>query len=307
MLKFSCNKDDTFLRIYEIFFTFSYFCFKLDVAVVITLKIQILLLQQIIMGLPLPPNPSGSTTTTQSGGGGGSTTTTSTSTTTTMSDIIEPSDPTPGTVDANCTTNSAYNACTFDYTDETSFDVKASDYGVTISVPTGTTALENTHYKVDISITGKTRAALNNNKWTDDTQADSNYTRLQVGVYHWLMYQKAWMEENAGQWYASDEGIAVDINSQFNSWDPDDSNGEKIFLDDDTNMLDILSNAGFANVYFSGASTSTTTKTHKTNCINGLPCCKTYKGCLGAINYGSADFHAYLINPDKYKTYRNIS
>ncbi len=28
-------------------------------------------------------------------------------------------------------------------------------------------------------------------------------------------------------------------------------------------------------------------------------CCNTYKGCIAAINEGQAEFHAYLISPDK--------
>ena len=183
---------------------------------------------------------------------------------------------------------------------------------MTISVPTGTTALENIHYKVDISITGKTRAVLNNNKWTDSTSGDSNYTRMQAGVYHWLMYQKAWMETNAGAWYASDKAIDVIIDTSGNVSNLSDQDNNQISLNTSlrTGIPDILTNAGFANIDFSGASTlRQNTSTHKkadAACISGsgFSCCKAYKGCLSAIVYGSADFHAYLINPDKYKTYR---
>lgn len=85
--------------------------------------------------------------------------------------------------------------------------------------------LQNSHYNITIDLKnaqGETypRVQLNQeNKWTTPYKTDwhpdedVDYSVEQVITYHYLMYQREWMEKNAGHWFASDGRIiAVAVN-----------------------------------------------------------------------------------------------
>ena len=102
----------------------------------------------------------------------------------------------------NCQSDSRYNACIFfGYGQNDS----TKNYGVNI-LDTINTFLENNSYKVLIS-DDKERATLVSGKWTRPYGSDPDFKTSQANIYHWLMYQKEWMELNAGTWYASNKDI----------------------------------------------------------------------------------------------------
>ena len=192
----------------------------------------------------------------------------------------------------NCQNNSGYNACIF-RVDNT------RNYGVNI-LDTIDNFLENSSYKVVIN--GLQRATVVSGKWTRPYNSDPNFNNSQANLYHWLMYQKEWMELNANKWYASDKDITAeirDINSDrsggFWSW------GRNLmsFPRDNNLFWLIFHEAGHANLYYSRG--RYVRRENQTKCLSSSGgssnlCCNTYKGCLSAINEGQAEFHEYLIN-----------
>ena len=244
------------------------------------------------------------------------TTTTSTTTTqipvstTTTSTIIlnTPNLQTPsreGIIDEGCINKKQYNACTFNYTNRSDLNLESKNYGVNI-LDTINNFLENNHYEIKINISGTQRATLIDGKWTTPDN-DIHYTKRQAGAYHWIMYQKEWMELNTGNWYASNHAINVTITNNGSAYF---SYFFGIFLGTGFygSVKTLLHEAGHANFRHSGNG-----YTHDLNAkecpsvdSDGTAgyCCETYEGCASAINEGQADFHSYLIHPEKYKTYR---
>ena len=198
-----------------------------------------------------------------------------------------------GRVVEGCQNNSGYNACVFGIGN-------TKNYGVNI-LDTINNFLENSSYKVVIN--GLQRATLASGKWTRAYNSDPNFNNSQANLYHWLMYQKEWMELNAGSWYASDKDITAeirDINSDrggggFWSW------GRNLMSFPRSNNLFwlIFHEAGHANLYYSRG--KYVRRENQTKCLSSSRgssnlCCSTYKGCFSAINEGQAEFHEYLIN-----------
>ena len=190
----------------------------------------------------------------------------------------------------NCQRDSRYNACIFAHSGD-----PTNNYGVNI-LDTINTFLENNSYK--ILIDGKQRATLVSGKWTRPYNSDPDLKTAQANIYHWLMYQKEWMELNANTWYASNKNIKAKMEGGGAYWDISEN---KMALSKSPNtFLPVLHEAGHANFSYAKGGIYIRSVNMK-KCINtefglGNYCCDTYKGCLSAINEGQADFHGYLID-----------
>ena len=203
----------------------------------------------------------------------------------------------------NCQNNSRYNACIFSAHGQ-SYSTK--NYGVNI-LDTINTFLENNSYK--ILIDGKQRATLVSGKWTRPYNSDPDLKNSQANLYHWLMYQKEWMELNAGTWYASNKDIKVKIEDTpyllavwlfsenkitFNNYTP--FSKPNLYY----NFYSLaFHEAGHANHSYAIGGKYTRSLNYKA-CSNDYGstdyCCNTYRGCLLAIREGQAEFHGYLID-----------
>ncbi len=217
------------------------------------------------------------------------TTTTTTSTTTIPLHIRKPER--EGRVITSCQNNSNYNACILQ--EDSS---RVNNYAVNI-LDTVNNFLENSSYK--ITIEGLTRATLLNGKWTKSYNSDSNYTVSQANLYHWLMYQKEWMELNANTWYASGKGITAAIEDRTNGSAFWSSSFNKMRFPREQNLFwALFHEAGHANLSYSKGSYIYGEKYQACSSDTGSTanqCCETYKGCFDAINEGQAEFHQYLI------------
>ena len=236
-------------------------------------------------------------------------TTTTTSTTTTLETLSLQVPSRVGTIDEDCTNKEQYNACTFDYTSRRQLDLNNQNYAINI-LDTINNFLENDHYKIKINISNAQRTTLDDDKWTVSDN-DINYTRRQAGTYHWIMYQKEWMELNGGKWYASERNINVTITNNASAYFYGLFNIISLGTGFFGSVKTLFHEAGHANFHYSGNDyrhdTLNTEQCPSNNDGIGTSayCCKTYEGCIYAINEGQADFHSYLIDPEKYKTYRS--
>ena len=237
------------------------------------------------------------------------TTTTTVGTTTTTVRLIKIRKPErEGRFIANCQNNSNYNACVFQR-----YSSIVNNYAVNI-LDTINNFLESSSYKITIesssfavsnsnTITTEDpkRATLVNGKWTKPYDSDPNYTISQANLYHWLMYQKEWMELNANTFYASNKNIKANI-EEIEGYAYWLSSLNKMGFPKYQNLLWFLFHeAGHANLFYAKghyvfgqkyrACTSDTGSTANR-------CCNTYKGCFDAINEGQAEFHEYLIKGD---------
>ncbi len=219
------------------------------------------------------------------------TTTTTTSTTTIPLHIRKPER--EGRVIANCQNNPNYNACILQEGSST-----VNNYAVNI-LDAINNFLENSSYK--ITIEGLQRATLLNDKWTKPYNSDPNYTISQANLYHWLMYQKEWMELNANNWYASNKNIKVDVENRTDWWAFWNIFGNKMTFPRRNDLFwALFHEAGHANLSYSKGSYIYGEKYQACSSDTGSTanrCCETYKGCFNAINEGQAEFHQYLIKP----------
>lgn len=199
--------------------------------------------------------------------------------------------------------------------------------------------LKNSHYDVtmelkDASNQAYPRLTLDSDKWTTPYKTDwdandpPDFSVEQVMTYHYLMYQKDWLELNAGQWYASNKNIkAVAFGNEKGAywvsgeeklvvgreWDcrltKDDQCNAQIGLALSGGV--VLHEAGHANIHYSninrsggGCSEHNICGTDKSICEdpNNLSttniCCNVQEGCYFAINEGQADFHISLLFPE---------
>ena len=200
-----------------------------------------------------------------------------------------------GKIVENCQSNSKYNACIF-----TDYHDPINNYGVNI-LDTINTFLENNSYKVLVD--GLQRATLVSGKWTRPYNSDDpNRKTSQANLYHWLMYQKEWMELNASTWYASNKNIKAKIEDiqSLGAWYA--SQNKMAFNKNprvDNLILAVFHEAGHANLSYAKGGIYIRSLNYKACSKDGGPtgsCCNTYKGCLLAINEGQAEFSAYLID-----------
>ncbi len=224
----------------------------------------------------------------------------------------------------DCHTNPEFNACIF----KRKYPLHMSDpptenlFGVNILGTSTNDALENASYKISAFWDNAPlkKAALTKGKWTKSNLNDINKTGHQASVYHWLMYQKEWMELNAGTFYAKDGSINVKLmdkntfSDEYNIvgwvnglWHPG-TNTIALRIDEDDLFFEgnsfetLLHESGHANLTYSNENEghySTSTQKECKRVLSESICCNTYKGCIAAINEGQAEFHAYLISPDK--------
>ena len=304
---------------------------------------------------PTPTIPSTTTTTLSTPS---SPTPTPTTTTTTLVAIQTPGR--VGQIVSDCQTNASYDACIYKKS-PVSQENKALDeplivedsinsfyrqmrerqtYGIKISDATDN-QLKNKHYDVQMEVKDANdqvypRLTLTGDKWTTpyktDWDADDppDFSVEQVMTYHYLMYQKEWLELNAGKWYASDENITVIAfgNQTGAYWTAGE---EKLVIGREWNCrLEkdsacnaqiglalsggvVLHEAGHANIHYANESRSGSLGcqkhklcgTTKSICEDvGSPistadiCCDKQKGCYFAINEGQADFHIALLFKD---------
>ncbi len=202
----------------------------------------------------------------------------------------------------NCQSDSRYNACIF-FAHGQSYSTK--NYGVNI-LDTINTFLENNSYKVLID--GQQRATLVSGKWTRPYNSDPDLKNSQANLYHWLMYQKEWMELNANTWYASNKDIKVKIEDipHIGAWYFSENkigfqkNSRTFSTPNLFYNLYVLAfhEGGHANFSYAVGGKYISSLNYKV-CDRGgssFYCCNTYKGCLLAINEGQAEFHGYLID-----------
>lgn len=137
-----------------------------------------------------------------------------------------------GKIVDNCNEDTHYNACIYkknpvaqkgaslsnnveDFHQEM---VSLQNYAIQITGAFGG-YLQNSHYSVTINLKdaqGNTypKVQLSNGKWTTPYKTDwvpedegIDYSVEQVMTYHYLMYQKEWMQQNAGYWFAHNKRI----------------------------------------------------------------------------------------------------
>ena len=137
-------------------------------------------------------------------------------------------------------------------------------------------------------------------------------------VYYYLMYQKEWMELNAGGWWASNKNIKVNINDPYrisSSWNFRDitfvPQKLSVFLSDGTYINDIIipfnahviaHEAAHANFSFSNPERFN--KDYQDNFNPSQPSSFLYRirscadGCYMAIDEGQANFSSFIVFPD---------
>ena len=182
--------------------------------------------------------------------------------------------------------------------------------------------LKNEHFDVQIESDDEERKRVQlsdpKGQWTTPyTESDTSVD--QVMIYHWVMYQKNWMQLNTGKWYATNKNIVI-LNERLNDstscayWSVAE-NKIKLCTARMALSADVLAHeAGHANFSYSAVERSTNgicekhvrCSDRKSLCeLSGkeqddaIRCCLDKKGCTFAINEGQADFHVAVLFPDK--------
>ena len=193
------------------------------------------------------------------------------------------------------------------------------NYGVNI---TGTINwfLKNEHYNIKNSIRLHQQS---NGKWTipyvgadeisPTRHPQQRHSVEQVMAYYYLMYQKEWMELNAGQWYASGKRISVDFSDASSYWH---KNSKKINLRSYENLFNdslqipasmhagiILHEAGHANFDYSNRSREGSESNAYRECkfkstTHTDKCCSSADGCFEAISEGQSDLYILMMFPN---------
>ncbi len=193
------------------------------------------------------------------------------------------------------------------------------NYAVYIS-DTTEGSLKNEHFDVLIeSDEDKKRVHVSDpkGKWTTP-YTDFDLSVDQAMIYHWIMYQKDWMQLNTGKWYATNKNITI-LNERLSDskacayWSASENKiqlcGGRMGLSADV----LVHEAGHANFSYSAVERSSNgvceknvrCSDRKSLCeLSGEEqndssrCCIDKKGCLFAINEGQADFHVAILFPD---------
>ncbi len=220
-----------------------------------------------------------------------------------------------GVTDANCSNDSAYDACIIwknpvaalghPFSPALKMGDNLSDvqiYGVKIEDTDGSGRLSNS--SINVYATGGVLAHTGANGWKVDYKNDASQGFLgQEMAYYWLNYTITNLEKRAGVFFAKDRGLQVDAKSfavTNNAYFDPGYNSPQIIMG--VNRLhgnqelalsaDIyIHELGHANLYYASPSTSLSIDPSKQDTDS----CLRYEGCIGAIHEGQADFHAALI------------
>ena len=132
----------------------------------------------------------------------------------------------------------------------------------------------------------------------------------QVMAYYYLMYQKEWMELNAGRWHASRKNIFVRFNASWQSAYSSNrgymGGGRIIFSWNAVPSASVLFNTLASinvGIILHEAAHANFDHAHyidRSDFLNPSPYCELMDGCAEAINEGQADFNVSMIFPGAY-------
>lgn len=168
--------------------------------------------------------------------------------------------------------------------------------------------LENDHYRILPSGGIKRARPDSNGRWIFSSTGDPDLKLGQAMAYFWLNYQRKKANATLEQgWHASGKKIRVDSNcvnaggDGYNAyWSPEDKmvcmgrvgNFQTAFDASIYNHELGHANALYATngqIYENISDTKCNFGSHE------YYCCKSDEGCIGAIDEGQADFHAYMV------------
>lgn len=224
-----------------------------------------------------------------------------------------PSSKSAGTLDPNCLTNNAYDACLFwknpvaqkgsAYASPIRFgqDLNEQTFGVKLAGLTTSGKLEND--SISVWSSDAPTAVPQGGNWRYAYQDDSSHHFIaQLMAYFWLTYQKDQMVARTGNFFASDKAISVDAYStQISNNAYWDSRAGRIVMGVATNNGSLahemalsaevyLHEMGHANLQFASGQFLFDYNSNQSG-----NSCTSQDGCMGAINEGQADFHIAMI------------